>query len=52
VNLVTDSVKMLWDISHIRWLHRNSELYSSEPVQRRRSNREALARPAFDAAKE
>jgi dolichyl-phosphate beta-glucosyltransferase len=22
VNLVTDSMKMLWDISHIRWLHR------------------------------
>jgi len=23
VNLVTDSINMLWDISHIRWLHRN-----------------------------
>ena len=23
VNLVTDSISMLWDISHIRWLHRN-----------------------------
>jgi dolichyl-phosphate beta-glucosyltransferase len=23
VNLVTDSIRMLWDISHIRWLHRN-----------------------------
>jgi dolichyl-phosphate beta-glucosyltransferase len=23
VNLVTDSIKMLWDISLIRWLHRN-----------------------------
>jgi dolichyl-phosphate beta-glucosyltransferase len=23
VNLVTDSIKMLWDISRIRWLHRN-----------------------------
>jgi dolichyl-phosphate beta-glucosyltransferase len=23
VNLVTDSIKMLWDISHIRWLHRS-----------------------------
>jgi dolichyl-phosphate beta-glucosyltransferase len=23
VNLLTDSVKMLWDITHIRWLHRN-----------------------------
>jgi dolichyl-phosphate beta-glucosyltransferase len=23
VNLVTDSIRMLWDITHIRWLHRN-----------------------------
>jgi dolichyl-phosphate beta-glucosyltransferase len=23
VNLITDSIGMLWDISHIRWLHRN-----------------------------
>lgn len=23
VNLVTDSIRMLWDISHIRWMHRN-----------------------------
>jgi dolichyl-phosphate beta-glucosyltransferase len=23
VNLVTDSIKMLWDISHVRWLHRD-----------------------------
>ena len=23
VNLVTDSIKMLWDIAHIRWLHRS-----------------------------
>jgi dolichyl-phosphate beta-glucosyltransferase len=23
VNLVTDSIRMLWDISRIRWLHRN-----------------------------
>ena len=28
VNLVTDSIKMLWDISHIRWLHRS---FSGEP---------------------
>jgi dolichyl-phosphate beta-glucosyltransferase len=26
VNLVTDSLKMLWDISHIKWLHRNFEV--------------------------
>jgi dolichyl-phosphate beta-glucosyltransferase len=24
VNLVTDSIRMLWDISHVRWLHRGS----------------------------
>ena len=23
VNVVTDSLRMLWDISHIKWLHRN-----------------------------
>jgi len=23
VNLVSDSLRMLWDISHIRWIHRN-----------------------------
>jgi dolichyl-phosphate beta-glucosyltransferase len=23
VNLVADSIRMLWDISHIRWIHRN-----------------------------
>lgn len=46
VNLVTDSLKMLWDISHIRWLHRNSE-----PIQRQHSHAEVLARTTFDAAK-
>ncbi len=25
INLVTDSIKMLWDVSRIRWLHRNFE---------------------------
>jgi dolichyl-phosphate beta-glucosyltransferase len=29
VNLVTDSIKMLWDISHIRWLHRNDKAAST-----------------------
>jgi dolichyl-phosphate beta-glucosyltransferase len=28
VNIVTDAVKMLWDISHIRWLHRKFETRS------------------------
>jgi dolichyl-phosphate beta-glucosyltransferase len=52
VNLLTDSIKMLWDISHIRWLHRKSEPHSFELVQGRHSNREALPRPALDTAKE
>ena len=52
VNLVTDSLKMLWDISHIRWLHRNSEPHGFEAVQHRRSNREVLARTTFDVAKD
>jgi dolichyl-phosphate beta-glucosyltransferase len=52
VNLVTDSMKMLWDITHIRWLHRNSGLYSVERVQRRDANREIFAGTTFDAAKE
>ncbi len=25
INLVADSVRMLWDIGHLRWLHRNFE---------------------------
>jgi dolichyl-phosphate beta-glucosyltransferase len=29
VNLVTDSIGMLWDISHIRWLHRNLRISPS-----------------------
>jgi dolichyl-phosphate beta-glucosyltransferase len=31
VNLVTDSMKMLWDISHIRWLHRDFEASPAAP---------------------
>jgi len=31
VNLVTDSIKMLWDISRIRWLHRK---FTGKPVLR------------------
>jgi dolichyl-phosphate beta-glucosyltransferase len=36
VNLVTDSIRMLWDISHIRWLHRNfrASSYSERLVER------------------
>lgn len=34
VNLVTDSVKMLWDISHIRWRHRKFQAAFS-PVSAR-----------------
>jgi dolichyl-phosphate beta-glucosyltransferase len=36
VNLVRDSIKMLWDISHIRWLQRHSEPISTTPVSRPR----------------
>lgn len=39
VNLVTDSMRMLWDISHLRWLHRNSR-----PGFRRGRNRSSLVR--------
>jgi len=34
LNLVTDSIKMLWDISQIRWLHRNFHATVSRvPIQ-------------------
>lgn len=33
VNLVTDSIRMLWDISHIRWSHRNFQANPS-PMQK------------------
>ena len=32
VNLVTDSIKMLWDISHIRWLHRKFQAVTVPPA--------------------
>ena len=32
VNLITDSIKMLWDVSHIRWLHRN---FQASPTRQR-----------------
>jgi dolichyl-phosphate beta-glucosyltransferase len=31
VNLVVDSIRMLWDISHLRWLHRKFEAPPSPP---------------------
>ena len=34
VNLVTDSIRMLWDISHIRWLHRNIQVGTSSAPRR------------------
>lgn len=52
INLFTDSIRMLWDISHIRWLHRNSDLYRLDFAQRRCSDRERLTKPAFDTGKE
>lgn len=32
LNLVSDSVKMLWDICHVRWLHRNFLQVSREDL--------------------
>jgi dolichyl-phosphate beta-glucosyltransferase len=29
INLFTDSIRMLWDVSHIQWLHRNFQSYPS-----------------------
>jgi len=34
VNLITDSIKMLWDIGHIRWLHRNLRASASVGQER------------------
>jgi dolichyl-phosphate beta-glucosyltransferase len=47
VNLVTDSIRMLWDISQIKWMHRNSDFRNLDPASRRRDN---SAVPAFDGA--
>ena len=38
VNLLTDSVKMLWDICRIQWLHRKFEGGFSVARQRELSN--------------
>jgi dolichyl-phosphate beta-glucosyltransferase len=48
VNLVTDSLRMLWDISHIRWLHRKPEPQSFGGGQKN-SDPEALVRAAYGA---
>jgi dolichyl-phosphate beta-glucosyltransferase len=40
VNLVTDSIRMLWDISHIRWRHRKFE--ASIPLASARQLGESL----------
>ena len=52
VNLVTDSIKMLWDISHIGWLHRNSDRYAIEFAQRRRYARDILGDTPLQTALE
>ena len=52
VNLVTDSIKMLWDISQIRWLHRNSDFRSDEARAHALSNAGAMAMAGFDGSKE
>ncbi len=44
VNLVIDSIKMLWDISHIRWLHRNLQTVPSST-----SSSHTIAAPATKA---
>ena len=41
VNLVADSMRMLWDISHLRWLHRNFEVRVS-PTKEQQITRERL----------
>ena len=33
VNLVADSIRMLWDISRIRWIHRNLEERGPSPLR-------------------
>jgi dolichyl-phosphate beta-glucosyltransferase len=41
VNLVTDSIRMLWDISHIRWLHRDFQISPYERLVGRDSRWES-----------
>jgi dolichyl-phosphate beta-glucosyltransferase len=41
VNLVADSMRMLWDISRLRWLHRNFDVRLS-PTKERQITRESL----------
>jgi len=40
VNLVTDSIKMLWDICRIQWLHRKFDGNTSLTQQRQLSNQD------------
>jgi dolichyl-phosphate beta-glucosyltransferase len=42
VNLVLDSIRMLWDIMHIRWLHRDSPMVAS-PIETSRPMSESPA---------
>ena len=41
VNLVSDSIKMLWDITQVRWLQRHAEPQNLKPAQRPQPNGEA-----------
>jgi dolichyl-phosphate beta-glucosyltransferase len=34
VNLITDSIRMLWDVGHIRWMHRDLRTRPSQPCER------------------
>jgi len=49
VNLVADSIRMLWDISRLRWLHRNSVARPS-PMEGRQLAQLTLAREGAPGA--
>jgi dolichyl-phosphate beta-glucosyltransferase len=50
VNLVTDSIRMLWDISQIKWMHRGSDFRNLGPALRQRDSSSVL--PVFDGARD
>lgn len=52
VNLVTDSMRMLWDISRIRWLHRKSDRYRIELAQPRHHESDSIIKTAFETGKD
>lgn len=52
VNLVTDSIRMLLDISRTKWLHRKSDFRGAEVRSHALPNAGAMVMPAFDGSKE